>query len=809
MNRPRVFSCLAPLARLCGVSGLVVALLLVAWAAAGESTTAKTSPQAMLGQLPFYFESNRGQFGEAFPFVARGQACQFFVGPAEAVLVLARSQSAPSSEDRIPRVPSADRRTTRQVRLVFSGASPCAVVSGDHPLPGRANYLLGNDPGGWRTGVPLFAKARVRELYPGIDLVYYGSHQRLEYDFEVAPHADPAVIRIQFSGPDDIRVDAQGDLLFRLGGETLCQPRPVLYQTIAGVRRQIVGSYWLEGDTVTFVIGEYDRARPLVIDPVLSYSSYFGGSGSDIARAVAVDGQGRICIAGETRSTVLPVTPGAFQTNYGGGTTYNGDAFVAKFEADLTNLVYFTYLGGKTADAALALALDGAGNVHLTGYTDSTDFPLASAIQTNLSGVPSGTTGIRPIDAFVATLDARGSNLLFSTYYGGSGLDEGIGIALDAGTNLFVAGYTESTNFPTVNAWQTNYGKLGDGFVARINADHSLAYATFLGGAKQDAANDVAADAAGNAYVTGYTGSTNFAVTAGAAQTNLNNVAGVSQASDVFVTKISPAGDALLYSTFLGGAKNDFGFRLGVDGAGCVYVTGSTFSGDFPRSVTNIPSGVAAGYTTEDVFVTKLNADGSARLYSLMFGGTGTDRGWDVAVDAAGGARVVGSTASVNFPTRNTSGSLRNSNAGGTDAFVVEVNSGGTELLWSAYLGGGGTDLAYGVALGHAGEMFVVGETASGNFPTVVARQTTFAGTKDAFIARISSNPSLFISEAGNDVVLAWSALAEGFRLQSNTNLTNAAGWLLVPQSPVLANGWFTVTLGATNSARFFRLREP
>jgi len=793
-----------------------------------QAQSGGTSRAGLFANLPLYFEVNRGQADGTVQFLARGKQCQFFVSPTEAVLSLNKIEASPSvpllggvrggfphtttqSTPGLSQAGSAVRPTSvssRAMRMTFVDANSNARVTGEGELPGKLNYFIGNDPAQWQKGVSLFTQVRVEQIYPGVSLVYYGNERRLEFDFQVAPQADPAAIAIRFEGPEKIRVDARGDLVLSLGHDEIRQPKPTIYQQVRGVRKEVSGAYRLTGKrTVTFKIGDYDRALPLVIDPVLSYSTYFGGSDSDTAWGVAVDTNGFVYVAGETRSAQL-ATPGAFQTTNGGNNVF-GDAFVAKFDNTATSLVYMTYLGGNADDFALALALDGAGNAYLTGYTDSTNFPLLSAIYTNLSGSNYPGVSIAPTDAFVAKLDPSGSNLVYSTYFGGSGSDLGIGIAVDAAGNACVVGYTESTNFPTVSALSTNYGGFGDAFAAKINpAGTALIYSTYLGGTNQDAAYDVATDLAGNAYVVGYTGSTNFPVT-NAAQSRLNNTTNAFTASDAFITKITPSGSALVYSTFLGGTNNDRAFGLTLDSDANVYVTGSSLSDDFPRTSTNLASAVITNSPLPDVFVTKLSAVGTNWIYSVLFGGGGADEGWAVAVDSIGNAHVVGNTASLNFPTNNTSGFLRNVNSGGTDAFVSELNRNGTALVHSAYLGGAGGDLGYGISLDGAGNTYIAGETTSGNFPTFFAYQNTFKGVKDAFLAKIVPEPTLTATQSGGNVILAWRAFAPEFRLISNSSVANRFTWFYVNATPVLTNGWHTVTLGATNSALFFRLYLP
>ncbi len=706
---------------------------------------------------------------------------------------------------------------TRTLHFEFLGADSRAAVSGAGELTGKVNYLLGNDPAQWRSGVSLFTQVRVGEIYPGVDLVYYGNQQRLEYDFVVAPKTDPRAISLHVTGADNIRVDAQGDLVFTLGRDEIRQPKPLIYQTVAGMRKEIPGGYRLtDKQTFAFQIGDYDCELPLVIDPVLSYSTFFGGTGNDIGWDIALDTNGFVYVAGETMSAGL-ATPGAFQTTNRLGTQFGGDAFIAKLDNLGTTLSYLTYLGGKGDDAALGLAVDGAGSAFVTGFTSSTNFPLASALRTNLSGTKDPTFGVYPLDAFVTELNTNGTALVFSTYLGGSADDEGIGIAVDPAGNVYVTGFTASTNFPTAGASRTNYNGGRDAFVSKLNPGGSaFVYSIYLGGTNADNGESIVADAAGNAYVTGFTGSTNFPNT-NAVQQFLNNPATgatnhILGANDVFITKINPDGSGLVYSTFLGGARDDIGFRLTLDAETNVFVTGSAVSTDFPispASNTNLPRGVSAANLLSDVFVTKLDAAGSNWIYSVEFGGTARDEAWDVAVDSAGRAHVVGVTLSTTFPTTNTSSLLGATNSGGSDAFVAVINSNGTAFVRSACLGGSGNDFGYGIEVDGAGNDYIVGKTSSTNFPTAAPFQPAFGGTNDAFMAKIVVEPTLAEVVTGENVVLSWAAFAPEFTLQSKTDVVSSNGWVDVATPPVLAAGWHTVTLGATNDALFFRLRQP
>jgi hypothetical protein len=550
----------------------------------GVGSKGPAREQSALTALPFYFEANQVRNDGGFPFVARGPGCSFFVSPATAVLSLA----------------SSDEKNLRQGELHFEfvGANSGALVKGTHELSGKANYFVGNDPAQWRRGVSLFERVRVEQLYPGVDLVYYGNDNRIEYDFIVAPKVDAKKIAIRFSGADKIQVNASGALEFTLNDRVICQPKPVVYQVVAGERKPVTGEYALtNGRMITFKLGDYDRELPLVIDPVLSYSTFFGGAGIDIARSVKVGKDSFVYVAGETMGGLphsdITVSNGGFR----GGTKLHGDAFVAKFDNGAVNLVYLAYIGGRSNDVALDLAVDDSGNAFITGYTDSTNFPVKNAIQPKISGSTYPGLSARPIDAFVTELDATGTNLVFSTYLGGTWIDEGVGIALDNAGYIYVAGYTESTNgLPVTNVppeFKT-YHTNGDAFVAKFSpGGTNLAYLMYLGGFGLDLASGVAVEkSTGKTFITGYTTSTNFPTTADAIQPRLGG------GQDAFVTVLSPdvseTNSGIVMSTYYGGSGHNSGFRIALDAAGNFYVTGETTADpNFPVNPSAInPGGI-------------------------------------------------------------------------------------------------------------------------------------------------------------------------------------------------------------------------
>jgi hypothetical protein len=669
-----------------------------------EDLSKRNSP--VLGQafakLPMSFEVNEGQSDDSVKFLARGHGYGLFLTSTEAVLVFSKAP---------------DRQAV--VRMQLRGANTQPGVSGEDELPGKSNYFEGNDPAQWHNGVSTYGKVRYTGVYSGIDLIYYGNGQQLEYDFVVSSGVDPAAIRLAFDGGRPAEVDREGNLVLETGteGDAVLFRKPVAYQVVMGSRREVAAEYVVSaGREVSFRLGAYDVEEPLVIDPVLTYSTYLGGSGGESVYAIAVDSAGSVYVTGDTVSTNFP-TAAPFQSTKGSGST--SDAFVAKLNAAGSALAYSTYLGGNKADLGIRIAVDAVGNAYVSGYTESTNFPTANSLQPAFGG---GVT-----DAFVVKLNAAGSTLTYSTYLGGSSDDYGYGIAADGAGNAYVAGFTDSTNFPTSGSLQTK-GSGFDAFVSKLNATGSaFLYSTYLGGNSNDGAGAIALDASGNAYVTGNTYSTNFPTTVNPSQASLSGE------SDAFVTKLNSAGSALLYSSYLGGSAYEDCFGIAVDGGGNAYVTGSTFSGDFPVASPFQPS--LNG--TRDAFLTKLNAAGTALVYSTFLGGSAPEAVGSVAVDGSGHAHVTGYTESGNFPTVSP---LQAISGGGRDVFLVKFNPAGSGLLYATYIGGSGDDSGYGVALDSTGNAYVTGFTDSTNFLTSNPFQPTFGGGWDAFIARITDD---------------------------------------------------------------------
>ncbi|HEX8492476.1 MAG TPA: SBBP repeat-containing protein [Pyrinomonadaceae bacterium] len=619
------------------------------------------------------------------------------------------------------------------------GADKRSVGVGLEELPVKSNYFIGNERSKWQTKVSNYARVKYRGIYPGVDLIYYGTRGQLEYDFEVAPGTHPNAIRLSFEGAKRVRVESDGDLVLDTENGEVRHKRPHVYQDVNSVRRSIPCGYLLdENQHITFDVGDYDRSKPLTIDPVLTYATYLGGSLGDAAYGVAQDAAGNLYVTGITSSINFPTTAGAYQAIY--PTDAQSVVFVAKLNPAGTALVYSTYLGGSGHDPSYAsansygysIAVDASGNAYVTGDTSAINFPTTAGAFQPTTAVQHG------IDAYVTKLSAQGDSLIYSTYLHGPGQsnDYGSAIAIDSSGNAYVTGLTNSTTFPTTaGSFQpTTPASSFPGYVIKLNASGSaLVYSSYLGGSTYDYPRSIALDATGNAYVAGGTSSTNFPTTTGAFRTTSAG------GGDAFVTKINPAGSALVYSTYLGGSASktangaDRANDIAVDNSGNAYVTGDTTSANFPTTAGAYRTTAVGG---TDAFITKINPSGGALVYSTYLGGVGKDIGYSIDINDLGNAYVSGSSDSSNFPT--TSGALQSSNLGLT-AFVTKLNLTGNKLVYSTYLGGSANDDGWAIAVQGSGDAYVVGTTRSTNFPVTSGafQQAHAGGNDDAFVVKL------------------------------------------------------------------------
>jgi uncharacterized repeat protein (TIGR01451 family) len=675
------------------------------------------------GRLPLGFEPNVGQTDGQVRFLARGHGYGIFLTSQGAVLALRNG----------------DPRHDSAFRLRMLGANPAPAASGDALQPGQSNYIVGKNPHDWRTGVPRYSRVRFQNVYPGIDLVYYGTQQDLEYDLVVSPGADVSQIRFRLHGPSDESLRRNGDLVLRTRSGELVLHRPKVYQQTSSGRAMVPAAYRIHaGNVIAFEVGAYDPRRALVIDPQLSYSTYLGGTGDETAPVVAVDSSLSAYIAGTTSSTDFP-TQGPQQAHLSG----TSNIFVSKLNPAGTALLYSTYLGGSGIDQAAGIAVDAAFNAYIAGTTTSGNFPTLHAFQATPK-----TAGVQ--HAFVVQLKPLGG-LAYGTYLSGSNTDVAAGLAVypTTGGLCYVAGRTRSMDFPTTPG--VLQPSLGAGvtsafFAAKLNTtatgNGSLVYSTYLAGTQPAGASvsggGIAVDAVGNAVVTGGTTFTNFPVVNAFRATPAGGV-------EAFVIKLNKtATSPPLYSTYIGGTGDDAGNAIAADAAGNAYITGSTTSSDYPvfgAAGTSILQSTNAGGS--DAFITKFAAGGTL-VYSTYLGGSGFESGNAIAVDPVQFAYVAGTTQSANFHTVNAP--FAAFGGGASDAFLAKfAPSGNAEF--STYLGGGGDDRGTGVAADVASQPYVVGDTRSGNFPvTSGAFRASAVGGSDAFVSKFTGTADLALS---------------------------------------------------------------
>ena len=631
-------------------------------------------------------------------------------------------------------------RIGKKLRLRWIG-SKSRVAHGEELLPGNSHYFLGKDPWAWVCDVPHYARVRVRDLYPGVDAVYYTRDSNLEFDLEIAPGADLTPVRMQMAGADSMEVDAEGTLVLRTASQIVRLLPPHVYQEISGKNRRVGASYRLRPfHQAAFALDEYDPLYPVIIDPVVTVSSFLGGDAADTANAVAVDSTGNIYIAGQSHSTNFPAGPGGFRSGSASG-PLPAQAFVTKLNPAGTAIVYSAVFGGSLTDEVTAIVVDAQGNVYAVGRTLSRDFPVVAGAAQPASG-DAGVNG----DGFAAKLSPDGSRLIYSTLLGGSGTDAVSAIAVSPLGEAFLTGWTDSFNFPVSEAAlqrSKDFGFSFDAFVTRLSADGSrFLYSTYLGGGNAEAGHAIASDSSGNAYVAGYTLSPDFPTTPGAFQQRFN---GPDQHlfRDGFLVRLNATGSALLYGSFLGGSRSDTANAIALDSQSNVYLAGETNSVNFPVTAAGLQRTNRDGGTAQEAFVMKLDPSMSRQQWSTLLGGRGIDIAHALKVDVAGNVTVAGRSDSVDFPVR-ASDCRHSILQGGTDAFVASLGSNGDTLVYSALLGGARDDAALALALDSSGNAIVAGAAASADFPvTAGVVQIRRAGRDDSFFARLTLQPAV------------------------------------------------------------------
>lgn len=701
----------------------VIAMLFLQQAVSGpvpDKSSENHMVKTNLLSAPLSFVENQGQFDPEVLFRAQAGGATFYMCRNEVCyLLLEKTEPAlgqdaalsPESGIFADRSGRPDGRRGAFVKARLIAANPDPQVVGQDRLSSNSNFFHGNDPSAWRTDVPNYSAIVYRDVYPGIDLKYYGDGRSLKYDFIVHPGADPSRIEVHYDGVNDLSVTSDGRMEVTTGIGPFYERRPYVYQEIDGVRHAVAARYGIRDESIFGfeLLSHYDRGYPLIIDPELLYSTFLGGSGWDYGYCVAADGDGNTYVAGATYSPDFPtVNP------YDDVHNEESDVFVTKFSPAGNTVLYSTYLGGSFWEEGRGIAVDGSGNAYVTGLTSSDDFPTVNAYDATLGGFG---------DAFLAKLSPAGNSLLFSTFLGGSvAQEEGWGIAVDGFGSAYVTGKTNSSDFPTVNAYDPVYNG-GDAFVTKFSAaGNSLVYSTYLGGSLQERGYDIAVDGSGEAFVIGNTNSSDFP-TVNAYDDGFNGV------YDVFVTRFSSSGSALEYSTYIGGGGLDEGYSIAVSSSGNAFITGSTQSTDFP--LVNAFDFARDGGA--DAYVSSLSASGSTLLYSSYLGGMGGEDGWGIAVDDVGRAYVAGGTSSSDFPMVD---SYDDSFNGFYDVFVTAISSEGNSVVYSTFLGGSATDAAWDVALDGSAGIHIVGETWSTNFPTLNPYDATFNGAPDAFVSK-------------------------------------------------------------------------
>jgi len=662
------------------------------------------------GDLPLAFAPNAGQTDDSVRYVARGAGYSFFFTDEQAVLSLVKTDGQDV--------------TGVALELRFLGASPEASLEAREPASGTVSQLTSSS-GDSASNVETYQELVYRDLWPGIDMVFRGDGGELKYQFYLDPGADPRDIRLDYDGASGLSLASDGDLQIETPLGVLNDASPVSHQAVEGDRVPVASHYAIhqaDGGGYGFAVEDYDRSRPLVIDPAIDFSTFVGGTGSDSGRGIDVDSAGNLYVTGQTASATYPTTAGVFDRGYNNNT----DVFVTKLDSSGSTIVYSTFIGGSAFDSGNGIAVDDAGAAYVAGFSGSLNYPTTpGAFDTTQNGGS---------DAFVSKLDPSGSRLEYSTYLGGSGFSfEGAnGIAVDHAGSAYVTGFTGSAAFPTTaGAYDTTKNGTGnDVYVTKLApAGSALGYSTFLGGSTSDTGNDVAVDGVGRAYVTGFTASADFPATPGAHDSSHNG------GNDAFVTRLDGAGSGLEYSTLLGGAGADSGQSIAAAESGkAMWVTGSTASSEYPTT----PGAFDRTYNGNgDAFVASFDKF-STLAYSTFLGGTASEVGSGIAVDEKGKlAHVTGSTASADYPTAGLADDP--SYNGGGDAFLAALKRSNGELVHSTFLGGAGADVGIAVAVGaDRKRAYVTGSTSSPDFPfSPGAFDRSHNGADDVFVASV------------------------------------------------------------------------
>ena len=734
-----------------------------------------TGEELDLGALPLSFIDNAGQYDPSVDSVVYGARQAIAFTPNKIIF---------QSSDQLSSLTN-----PQPVELTFAGANADPRIEFLEPLPGVFNYLNGQNT---VTNVSTYEGLIYRELYNGIDLQYNSEDSQLKSEFIVDPGADPNQIRLDYAGAEDIVIRQDGALVIQTAFGELVENAPIVYQDINGERIYIEAQYILEdNDTVIFEINDYDTNYVLTIDPTIEYSSYLGGSLTDSISDVTVNRSGNILLTGSTNSSDFP-NQFSLQNSFGGG-AFDGDAFVTKLSLDGSAVVFSTFLGGSGNETAKGIEVDNEGNIFIGGTTTSDNFPVLNAFQ-NSSADGTGTE--LGGDAFVSKISEDGSSLVYSTYLGGSGIEEVGDIALDNTGSVSVIGTTTSANLPVQNAIDSQLDGTQDAFIAKFSVDgSSLIFSTYLGGSDREFGDAIVTDNGGNIYVTGATQSADLPVVSPVQAT-------FGGQSDAFVGKYDPNGNPL-YLSYLGGGDVDRGLAIAVDGNGNAYVTGKTglsevnqpfatseppqfqSTRDFPV-VNPFQSTFFGGF--DDAFITKLNDSGSELLYSTYYGGNGTDLGEAIAVDSEGNIYLAGTTNSSDLAQL---APVQPAFGGNRDVFLTKFAADGQSQRYSSYIGGADIDSVEAIALDVNNNVYLAGFTNSTDFPTQQPFQGTLQGVGDGFVLKVPPEtgpvPSQF--ESYRDFVLEENLSLLSLFYDENFYLTNNPDVAQAVSAGVWSNG--------------------
>jgi hypothetical protein len=698
--------------------------------AAGAAVRPARRAAIAFARAPVRFEPNLGQADARVRFTARTREGALFLTAGEAVVRLGSRERGPAAADAV-------------LRIAVDGADARALASATELLPGVTNYFVGDDPSTWRTNVPGYARARFEGVYPGVDLVYYGNDGRLEYDFVCAPGADPSRIALRIDGAQRVAVDVTGDLVLTTAVGEVRQHAPRVYQDIAGVRHAVAGGYELHDGKVGFALAGYDASRDLVIDPELVYATYLGGSATtfvfpgEAANAIAADAAGCAYVVGTTASPDFPIVD-ALQPHLGGDFE---DAFVTKLGAD-GSLVYSTYLGGRGNDYGLAVAVDGTGAAYVVGQTGSGDFPTRNAVQGTHGGV---------YDAFLTKLAPDGAALVYSTFYGGSGIDEPAALCLRPDSVACMTGWTESTDLRTVEASQPTYGGgPADGFIAVVSADGSaLTFSTYFGGSGTDLLTGcLVAGEHRRLFVSGLSDSADLPFVTSSRGGPLPGPSGVTPP----VASLDSIGDGPVYHSPPYVSVPEFPNQTFEDKVARTTMPRPAFDpdgrhvdlhdlivalGGFFRPRSQVTNATVTALGGVDVHLLVLDPESLAQRRLVSFGGSGQDYPADAALGPQAEIYVTGDTSSLDLPTVEP---VQSTLAGGEDAFAVAFAPGSLTVAFATYLGGPMDDRANAVAADPQGNIYICGWTYSEDFPvTPGAADPSLRGFSDPWVAKISA----------------------------------------------------------------------